>query len=191
MRKAAESLGFGLTDVTRLVTAASELAHNIFCHAGKGFLLWINLQDQEKHGLELTFIDEGPGITDIEQAMQPGYSTRSRHGMGLLGAKLLVDELTIASQAGKGTTVTVRKWRTSRSLVLVRLMNEAELQQRWAEDQETIRILQGELAETNRGLVALNLELEWRGRGPHTCRDAHEELGKKNMPARALDPGTR
>jgi serine/threonine-protein kinase RsbT len=111
VRRAAEALGFGLTDVTRIVTAASELAHNICCHAGSGNMRWLSLEEREVPGLELTFADKGPGIAKIDEAMRTGFSTRGRPGMGLPGAKLLVDELTIASEVGQGTTVIIRKWR--------------------------------------------------------------------------------
>ncbi len=114
MRKAtrdiASDMGFGLSDVTRIVTAASELARNIFLYAGSGIVYLSKLTMDTRTGLELKFVDKGPGITDIEQAMQLGFSTNKGLGMGLPGAKRLTDEMKIDSQIGRGTTVTVRKW---------------------------------------------------------------------------------
>ena len=110
VRDAATQLCFGLTDVTRIVTAASELARNVFLYAGSGVMRWTALKQLSLEGIELTFEDKGPGITDIEQAMQPGYSTSRGLGLGLAGAKRLMDEMEIDSQVGKGTTVTARKW---------------------------------------------------------------------------------
>lgn len=111
VRDAATSLGFGLTDVTRIVTATSELTRNIYHYASTGVMRWRALSQGSTVGLELTFEDSGPGIPDIEQAMQPGYTTGKSLGMGLPGSKRLMDEMTIESVVGKGTTVTVRKWR--------------------------------------------------------------------------------
>jgi len=109
-RGAAETLGFGVTDVTRIVTAASELARNVYLYASSGILQWRRLETGGKVGIELKFEDNGPGIADIEQAMKTGYSTGGGLGMGLPGAKRLMDEMELGSEVGKGTTVTVRKW---------------------------------------------------------------------------------
>lgn len=111
VREAATALGFGVTDVTRIVTAASELARNVFRYAGSGTMRCRGLDDPENIGLELVFADQGPGIANVEQAMEPGFSTSGGLGLGLPGAKRLMDELHILTEAGKGTTVTVRKWR--------------------------------------------------------------------------------
>lgn len=110
VRDAATTLGFGLTDVTRIVTAASELTRNIYHYAKSGVMHWRVLNRGTENGLELTFEDQGPGIPDIEKAMEPGFSTSKGLGMGLPGSKRLMDELTIESTVGKGTTVVVRKW---------------------------------------------------------------------------------
>jgi len=110
VRYAAEALGFGITDVTRIVTAASELARNIFTYAGSGIMQWRRLSTNGAVGIELKFEDNGPGITNIEQAMEGGYSTSGGLGLGLPGAKRLTDEMEINSRVGKGTIVTVRKW---------------------------------------------------------------------------------
>ncbi|MFA6543260.1 MAG: anti-sigma regulatory factor [Limisphaerales bacterium] len=111
VRDAATSLGFSLTDVTRIVTAASELTRNIYHYARSGVVRWRFLNQDSTVGLELVFEDSGPGISDVEQAMQPGYTTGKGLGMGLPGSKRLMDEMKIESVVGKGTTVTVRKWR--------------------------------------------------------------------------------
>jgi serine/threonine-protein kinase RsbT len=110
VRDAATVLGFGLTDVTRIVTAASELTRNIYHYAKSSVVRWRTLNQDLRVGLELTFEDSGPGIPDIERAMEMGFSTGKGLGMGLPGAKRLMDELTIQSTVGKGTTVVVRKW---------------------------------------------------------------------------------
>jgi serine/threonine-protein kinase RsbT len=109
-RHAAEALGFGITDVTRVVTAASALARNIFLYAGSGAMQWRRLDAGGAVGIELKLEDNGPGIADIKQAMETGRAARSGLGGGLLGVQRLMDEMQINSQVGKGTIVTVRKW---------------------------------------------------------------------------------
>jgi serine/threonine-protein kinase RsbT len=109
-RCAAEALGFGITDVTRIVTAASELARNVFLYAGSGVMQWRELDAGGAAGIELKLEDNGPGIANIEQAMEAGYSTSGGLGLGLPGAKRLMDEMEISSQVGKGTIVTIKKW---------------------------------------------------------------------------------
>lgn len=110
-REAAARAGFSPTDVTRIVTASSELARNIFNYAGQGLMRWRTIVENHRSGLELEFQDEGPGIADVQLAMQEGYSTSGGLGMGLPGAKCLVDELEIRSALGQGTVVTLKKWR--------------------------------------------------------------------------------
>ena len=110
VRDAAIQLGFGQTDVTRIVTAASELARNTFKYAGGGVLRWRRIENGSRVGLELQFVDRGPGIQDIDLVMQDGFSTSGGLGMGLPGARRLMDELELESASGQGTTVTVRKW---------------------------------------------------------------------------------
>jgi serine/threonine-protein kinase RsbT len=112
VRDLAVAVGFGVTDVTRIVTAASELARNIFKYGGGGVLRWRRLQQDEKAGLELQFIDHGPGIADVELALQEGFTTGRGLGLGLPAAKRLMDDLMIHSEVGKGTEVTVKKWRS-------------------------------------------------------------------------------
>jgi serine/threonine-protein kinase RsbT len=109
-REAALQLGFSETDVTRIVTAASELARNIQKYAGEGVMRWRSIQADSRAGLELQFVDQGPGIADITLALQAGYSTSKGMGMGLPGARRLMDDLQIESAAGKGTSVIMKKW---------------------------------------------------------------------------------
>jgi len=110
VRDAATALGFGITDVTRIVTAASELTRNIYQYAGSGVVRWQALNVQGRVGIELTFEDHGPGIPDLAKAMESGFTTGKGLGLGLPGAKRLMDEMTTESQVGRGTTVQVRKW---------------------------------------------------------------------------------
>jgi serine/threonine-protein kinase RsbT len=111
VRDEARALGFGVTDVTRIVTAASELTRNVYLYASSGVMRWRQLDTSGMVGLELIFEDQGPGMADVEQAMEPGYSTSGGLGLGLPGAKRLMDDMDIQSEVGKGTTVKVRKWR--------------------------------------------------------------------------------
>jgi serine/threonine-protein kinase RsbT len=111
VRDVSARLGFGLTDVTRIVTAASELARNVYHYAHTGVMRWRILEESSRIGIELVFEDHGPGIASISQVMQEGYSTSGGLGLGLPGTKRLMDEMDIQTQVGQGTTVTVKKWR--------------------------------------------------------------------------------
>ena len=113
VRELAIATGFSSTDVTRVVTAASELARNIFQYAGKGAMRWRTIENNGRSGLELQFADQGPGIPDLNIAFQDGYSTGQGLGMGLPGTRRLMDEMDIQSQPGQGTTITIKKWRKS------------------------------------------------------------------------------
>ena len=106
----AKKLGFGITETARIVTAASELSRNVFKYAGAGVMQWRTLTSGENKGVELRFEDRGPGIADVNEAVREGYSTGGGLGMGLPGAKRLMDEMEIDSTVGKGTRVTVWKW---------------------------------------------------------------------------------
>ncbi len=110
VRDAAAKMGFGITDTTRIVTAASELARNIIKYAQEGEM-FIRVIDRDVPGLELEFSDRGPGIADVDRAMAEGYSTTGGLGMGLPGARKLMDEMRIRSTVGQGTCVVVTKWR--------------------------------------------------------------------------------
>jgi serine/threonine-protein kinase RsbT len=110
IRRITMEVGFALTDVTRIVTAASELTRNIYRYAGSGFVDWVILASNSNTGIELVFTDYGPGIEDINKAMEPGFTTSNGMGLGLPGAKRLMDDMDIRSEPGKGTTVSVKKW---------------------------------------------------------------------------------
>lgn len=110
VRDVATAFGFGATDVTRIVTAASELARNIYRFAGSGVMQVGALNTAPTRGISITFVDQGPGIADVNQAMEEGYTTCQGLGLGLPGTKRLMDEMEIHSELGKGTKVTVRKW---------------------------------------------------------------------------------
>jgi serine/threonine-protein kinase RsbT len=111
VREVAAQIGFGITDITRIVTAASELARNVYKYGGGGVVRWRCVVSRERSGIELKFVDQGPGIPDISRALEPGYSTGQGLGLGLPAAKRLMDELEIQSQPGQGTCVTLTKWR--------------------------------------------------------------------------------
>jgi serine/threonine-protein kinase RsbT len=113
VRDAANELGFGQTEVTRIVTAASELARNVFKYGGGGIMRWTFVEANGRPGIEVLFTDQGPGIENLDLAMQEGYSSGGGLGMGLPGARRLVDEFEIQSEVGKGTRVALRKWRRS------------------------------------------------------------------------------
>ena len=108
----AGSLELGLVDQTKLVTAASELSRNILKYAGRGGgHVQVDLVEQNhKRGVRAVFTDSGPGISDVELAMKDGFSTGGSLGLGLPGARRLVDEFSISSSVGQGTTVTIVKW---------------------------------------------------------------------------------
>ncbi|MFD9789790.1 anti-sigma regulatory factor [Streptomyces sp. NPDC059070] len=110
VRQAAAELGFGLVQQTKLVTAASELARNTLIHGGGGRAEVTPLTGGPVLGLRVTFADSGPGIRDLEQAMTDGYTSGGGLGLGLSGARRLVQEFTIDSTPGQGTTVTVIAW---------------------------------------------------------------------------------
>jgi serine/threonine-protein kinase RsbT len=111
VRDEAVALGFGVTDVTRIVTTASELTRNVFRYAGSGVMRWHTVNSGNRVGIELVFEDQGPGIADIELALTAGYTTGDGLGLGLPGARRLMDEMEIQSQIGMGTKITVKKWR--------------------------------------------------------------------------------
>ena len=112
VRSHAVEAGFSLVDQTKIVTAASELARNILDHGGgEGTVTLEGLMTGGRHGLRLTFEDKGPGIPNIDLAMKEGYTTRGGLGLGLSGAKRLVNEFTIVSRVGEGTKVTITRWR--------------------------------------------------------------------------------
>jgi serine/threonine-protein kinase RsbT len=111
VRARAIEAGFGIVDQTKLVTAASEVARNTVDYGGGGTLRIEIVREGSRRGVQLTFSDNGPGIADIKQAMTDGYTTGGGLGLGLGGAKRLSNEFTIDSAPGKGTTVTLARWK--------------------------------------------------------------------------------
>jgi serine/threonine-protein kinase RsbT len=111
LKESATKIGMGLVNQTKIITAASELARNMLKY-GKGGKVSIEIVNRgRENGIRLVFKDEGPGIADVKLAMQDGYSTGKSLGLGLPGTKRLVSEFDIESALGKGTTVTVIKWK--------------------------------------------------------------------------------
>ena len=110
-RECAVAAGFSLVEQTKLVTAASELARNLVQYGGGGTCHVEALNDGAKRGVRLVFEDQGPGIADVEQAMRDGFTTGGGLGLGLGGAKRLVNEFDIHSRPGEGTRVTITRWR--------------------------------------------------------------------------------
>ena len=111
VRDCAVFQGLSLVDQTKLVTAASELARNALIHGGGGEMRLQALNDGQRRGVKVMFVDTGPGIPDIELAMKDGYTTRGGLGLGLSGSKRLVNEFEIQSQPGKGTAVSIVRWK--------------------------------------------------------------------------------
>ena len=110
VRQLASQVGLSLVDQTKLVTAASELARNTVVYGGGGTLQLESLNGP-RTGVRLTFTDQGPGILDIELAMRDGFTTGTGLGLGLGGAKRLVNEFEIQSTVGRGTKVSLTRWK--------------------------------------------------------------------------------
>ena len=110
-RAVAVEAGLGLVDVTKLVTATSELARNALIYGGGGTALIESLQEGIRKGVRLTFEDQGPGIPDIDQAMTDGWTSGNGMGLGLSGAKRLSNEFEITSSPGQGTRVMIARWK--------------------------------------------------------------------------------
>ena len=111
VRRMTEQLGFSLVDQTKMVTAASELARNTIIYGGGGTMKWEMLLDGARSGLRLTFEDQGPGIPDLTLAMKDGWTSGSGLGMGLSGAKRLVNDFDLHTEVGKGTRVMIARWK--------------------------------------------------------------------------------
>ena len=110
VKRVVSLLNFSLTNQTKVVTAASELARNVFEH-GKGGTATVQIiSGNDRMGVKMIFVDEGCGIADISQAMEDGYTTGGGMGLGLGGSKRLTDEFDIESAPGKGTTISIVKW---------------------------------------------------------------------------------
>ena len=110
-RELASELGFALTDLTLIATAISELARNIVLYAKQGEIVIKNSLVGDRVCIVVVARDKGPGIADIPQAMQDGFSTSGGLGLGLPGVKRLVDEFHLVSNANSGTTITIKKWK--------------------------------------------------------------------------------
>ncbi len=119
-RALAERLGFSRTDATLIATAISEIARNIVVHAGSGEILMTPVYEDDRYGLVITARDAGPGFRDAGTALEDGYVSSAGLGLGLPGARRLMDEFEIASELGKGTTVTMKKWRVRDELERLR-----------------------------------------------------------------------
>lgn len=111
LKEYATKIGMSVLDQTKLITASSELARNILVYAKRGEVTIEVLSDLSRKGIKVVFKDEGPGIADINKAMQDGYSTVKSLGLGLPGAKRLVNYFDIQSTPGHGTTVTIIRWK--------------------------------------------------------------------------------
>jgi serine/threonine-protein kinase RsbT len=111
VRRAAQQIGLSLVDQTKIVTAASELARNTLIYGMGGVMTMEQLENGGRQGLRLSFIDHGPGIPDLELALKDGWTSGSGLGMGLPGARRLVNDFSIESRVGEGTRVTIVRWK--------------------------------------------------------------------------------
>jgi serine/threonine-protein kinase RsbT len=111
VRALAIAADFSIVDQTKIVTAASEIGRNTVIHGGGGTMRLEFVREGSRRGVRLTFSDNGPGIADLNQALVDGYTTGGGLGLGLSGAKRLSNEFSIRSTPGKGTTVTLARWR--------------------------------------------------------------------------------
>lgn len=110
-RELASRIGFAGSDLTVIATAISEVVRNIVVYAENGELILATLRDGSRSGILVVARDSGPGIADVGQAMLDGYSTGGSLGLGLPGARRLMDDFDIVSRLGEGTTVTMKKWK--------------------------------------------------------------------------------
>ncbi len=111
IKEYATKIGMSLVNQTKIITAASELVRNMLKYANGGKVYIEVISKGRENGIRLVFEDKGPGIPDISLALRDGYSTGKSLGLGLPGTKRLVSEFNIVSEVGKGTTVTVVKWK--------------------------------------------------------------------------------
>lgn len=111
VRSAASGMGFSLVDQTKIVTAASELARNTLDYGGGGVVRVIQIEENPRKGLRLVFEDHGPGIPDVQLALKDGYTTGGGLGLGLGGAKRLVNDFEIESAPGQGTRISITRWK--------------------------------------------------------------------------------
>jgi serine/threonine-protein kinase RsbT len=111
VRRSAVELGLSLVDQTKVVTAASEIARNTLIHGHGGWAVIEVVESGGRHGLRAVFEDQGPGIADLDKALQDGYTTAGGLGLGLGGARRLSNEFEIVSKPGQGTRVTLTRWK--------------------------------------------------------------------------------
>jgi serine/threonine-protein kinase RsbT len=109
-RELASQIGFSRSDLTLIAAATSEIARNIYIYAGRGVMTFCRVHEGSRLGIVIVGRDCGPGIADIDKAMQDGFSTGQSLGLGLPGARRIMDDFAIVSEVGKGTTVTMKKW---------------------------------------------------------------------------------
>jgi serine/threonine-protein kinase RsbT len=110
-RQLAVQLGFSSTDQTLIATAISEVARNILIYAQRGEIVVAPIADGVRRGIQVVADDNGPGIENLELALRDGYSTKNSLGLGLPGARRLMDDFDLASELGRGTRVTMKKWK--------------------------------------------------------------------------------
>lgn len=110
VRDLAQACRFSVFASSAVTTAASELARNVWVHAGRGVAILEKLSDDRRLGIRMEFKDEGPGIAQLDRALAGGYSTAKSMGLGLSGSRRLVDEFAIETAPGRGTKVTLTKW---------------------------------------------------------------------------------
>jgi serine/threonine-protein kinase RsbT len=130
-RALAEQLGFSRIDATLIATAISEIARNIVVHVGRGEIVMRPVYNDSRYGLVVVARDEGVGIRDIEAALEHGYASRGGLGIGLPGARRLMDEFEIETERDKGTIVTMTKWRFRDELERLR-----ERRRQWRQEAE-------------------------------------------------------
>ena len=111
VRKLTQELKFSLVDQTKMITAASELSRNTLVYGGGGQMRWKILAEGLKNGLRLWFEDKGPGIPDLTLALTDGWTSGKGMGIGLSGRKRLVNDFSIDTEPGVGTTVTIARWK--------------------------------------------------------------------------------
>jgi serine/threonine-protein kinase RsbT len=111
VRVLTQQLKFSLVDQTKMITAASELSRNTLRHGHGGDMAWELLDDGIRRGLRLVFVDQGPGIVDLKQALTDGWTSGGGMGLGLPGSKRLVHEFDLQSTPGQGTRVSITRWK--------------------------------------------------------------------------------
>ena len=110
-RQLAAQLGFSMTDQTLIATAISEVARNIVVYANHGEIVLSTADEGGRVGIQVIAVDSGPGIDNKDLALRDGYSTKNSLGLGLPGARRLMDDFALESEVGRGTTVTMKKWK--------------------------------------------------------------------------------